>query len=125
MDEQVRSALAHGQVIDITTIGRHSGQPRRIEIVFHSIDGRIFITGMPRRATRAWIHNLRADPSMTIHLKGPVVADVPATAREVTDEAERRTVFRWVTSHAWPQQDPEVMVRYSPLIEVVPEGLAA
>jgi deazaflavin-dependent oxidoreductase (nitroreductase family) len=125
LDEQVRHALAHGQVIDITTTGRRTGAPRRIEIVYHNIDGRLFITGSPRRETRAWLHNLRADPHLTIHLKGEVVADLPATAREITDEAERRTVFDWVVANAWPRNDPAVMTRFSPLVEVEVEGLAA
>jgi deazaflavin-dependent oxidoreductase (nitroreductase family) len=125
LDEQVRQALAHGQVIDITTTGRRSGTPRRIEIVYHTIDGRIFITGMPRRETRAWLHNLRADPRLTIHLKGAIHADLPATAREITDEAERRAVFDWVVANAWRQSDAAAMTRYSPLVEVQVEGLAA
>jgi deazaflavin-dependent oxidoreductase (nitroreductase family) len=125
LDEQVRETLAHGQVIDITTTGRRTGSPRRIEIVYHNIDGRLFITGMPRRETRAWLHNLRADPHLTIHLKGAVEADLPATAREVTDDVERRTVFDWVVAHAWRQNDPAAMTRFSPLVEVEVEGLAA
>jgi deazaflavin-dependent oxidoreductase (nitroreductase family) len=125
IDERIRATLAHGQVIDITTTGRHSGAPRRIEIVFHNIGGRIFITGMPRRETRAWLHNLRADPRLTLHLKGTAKADLPATAREITDEAERRQVFDWVVANAWPQNDPVAMARFSPLVEVDVEGLAA
>ncbi|HEY8818848.1 MAG TPA: nitroreductase/quinone reductase family protein, partial [Candidatus Limnocylindrales bacterium] len=79
MDERVRRSLTHGQVIDITTTGRRSGQPRRIEIVFHNFDGHLYISGMPRAGrTRAWIHNLEADPYLTFHLKGPVDADLPA-----------------------------------------------
>lgn len=124
-DPKVRAALAHGQVIDITTIGRRTGAARRIEIVFHVIDGRIYISGMPRRATRAWLLNLRADPRLTVHLKGAVRADLPATAREVTDETERRSVFGWIVDHAWRQQDVEMMTRYSPLIEVRVEAAAA
>jgi len=118
-DPAVRRALAKGQVIDITTTGRRSGEPRRIEIVFHNIDGRIFITGMPRRQERAWLHNLRADPRFTLHLKGEIRADIRATAREVTDETERRAVFEWIVAHAWRQQDVEAMTAYSPLIEVL------
>ena len=124
MDEQVRRALTQGQVIDITTSGRRSGQPRRIEIVFHAIDGRIYITGMPRNTTRGWLHNLRADPRLIVHLKGEVKADLTATAREITDEAERRAVLRWVVEHAWRQQDVETMTRLSPLIEVEIDGMA-
>ncbi len=118
MDERVRESLRHGQVIDITTTGRRSGDPRRIEIVFHNIDGRIYISGSPRNTTRAWIHNLNADPHLTIHLKSPVEADLPATARVVTDDAERRRVFEWITTHAWKNQDLEAMAEASPLIEV-------
>ena len=46
---------------------------------------------MPSPRKRAWIANLEADPHLTVHLKGPVaVADLPATARVVVDETERR-----------------------------------
>jgi deazaflavin-dependent oxidoreductase (nitroreductase family) len=118
MDERTRAALRHGHVIDITTTGRRTGRPRRIEIVFHNIDGRIYITGSPRAdRRRAWLLNLEADPRFTFHLKGPVTADLPATARIVTDEAERRAVFT-VVVRAWTSQDVERMTRHSPLIEV-------
>ena len=70
MDEGVRRALSHGQTIDITTTGRRSGLPRRIEIVFHNFDGRIYISGLPSRRKRAWLANLEADPHLTLHLKG-------------------------------------------------------
>ena len=120
MDDSVRRSLAHGQVLDITTTGRRTGTARRIEIVDHVIDGRIYISGSPRNRTRAWIHNLAADPHLTVHLKTPVAADVPATARIVTDEAERRGVFAWITTHAWRTMDVEDMVTMSPLIEVSP-----
>jgi len=125
MDERVRQALRHGQVIDITTTGRRTGEPRRIEIVFHNIDGRIYISGTPRNRTRAWIHNLTDDPHLTFHLKGPVQADLPATARVVTDEAERRRVFEWITTHAWKSMDVEAMAEASPLIEVSIDDPAA
>jgi hypothetical protein len=39
MDDKIRQWLTRGRTIDITTRGRHSGEPRRIEIVFHNIDG--------------------------------------------------------------------------------------
>ncbi len=47
MDDTVAEALKGGGVMDITTTGRRSGQPRRIELVFHNIDGRILISGRP------------------------------------------------------------------------------
>ena len=125
LDDRVREALSQGHTIDITTTGRLTGQPRRIEIVFHVIDGRIFISGSPRNRTRAWIHNLEADPHFTFHLKGPVTADLPATAQVVTDEAERRRVSEWIATNAWKGQDVEAMVAASPLIEVTIEAARA
>lgn len=126
MDDAARRALGRGHVIDITTTGRHTGKARRIEIVFHNIDGRIFISGTPNPTrVRAWLRNLEADPRMTIHLKGAVRADVPATARVVTDPTERERVFDWIVGHAWRSMDVDAMQRWSPLIEVTPEALAA
>lgn len=118
-------ALAQGRPIDITTTGGRSGLPRRIEIVFQNFDGHLYISGMPRAGrTRAWIHNLAADPHFTFHLKGSVAADLPATARIITDEAERRAVFVQLV-RVWTSQDVEIMTRHSPLIEVTIDGLEA
>ena len=128
MNDPIRRALSRGNLIDITTTGRQTGQPRRIEIVSHALDGRTYISGMPSQRKRAWIANLEADPHLTFHLKGRAgapVADLPATARVITDEDERREVFRKVIETAWHQQDLETMVRYSPLIEVTFDQLAA
>ena len=84
MDDRIKKALqGRDVVIDITTIGRRSGTPRRIEIWFHNIDGRIIITGRP--GPRNWLANLIANPEFTLHLKGDVQADLPATARVITD----------------------------------------
>ena len=124
MQDDVRRALSRGQLIDITTTGRRTGTPRRIEIALHAIDGRLFISGMPSRRTRAWIHNLRADPRLTIHLKGDVRADLPARARIVNDPDERRRVLAAV-ARAWRRDDVDVMVDWSPLIEVTIDEAAA
>ena len=45
MDADVRAALERDLTIDITTTGRRSGQPRRIEIWFYNVDGRIYLGG--------------------------------------------------------------------------------
>lgn len=126
MDDWIRRALSRGHRIDITTTGRRSGAPRRIEIVFHNIDGRIYISGTPRAdRTRAWIHNLTADPHLTFHLKGAAQADLPATARIVTDEAERRQISEWIVANAWPNQDADAMTAHAPLIEITFDEAAA
>ena len=114
----IRAALARGGIIDLTTTGRKSGEPRRIEIVFHAIDGRIVISGMPRGEKRAWLANVEADPRVTIHLKQDVVADLSGAARVIADDEERHALLAHV-ARAWGRDDLEVMVRYSPLIEIV------
>jgi deazaflavin-dependent oxidoreductase (nitroreductase family) len=126
MNDQVRTVLARGRRIDITTTGRKTGKPRRIEIVFHNMDGRLIITGSPSaQRKRAWLVNLEADPHFTFHLKGAVQADLPANARVITDDAERRSIAEWVVSNAWPGMDVAAMAAYSPMIEVTIDDLAA
>jgi len=126
MDDQIRRALRRGHTIDITTTGRRTGLPRRVEIVFHNIDGRLVITGSPQQGrTRAWLRNLEADPRLTFHLKRAVRADLPATARVVTDETERRAIAEWVVANAWPNMDADAMTAWSPMIDVTIEQRAA
>jgi deazaflavin-dependent oxidoreductase (nitroreductase family) len=104
--------------IDITTTGRRTGKPRRIEIAIHPIDGRLYISGMPSRRKRGWIYNLEADPRMTVHVKQPgIERDLVATARVIDDEAERRQIMPHIAAR-WRRDDVDRMVAHSPLIEV-------
>lgn len=122
MDEATRSALERSQLIDMTTTGRRTGQPRRIEIALHSIDGRLYVSGMPRAdRKRAWILNLERDPQVTIGLKQTAHVDVPATARIIDDPVERRQVLERVAAR-WRRTDVDVMVAHSPLIELTVAG---
>ncbi len=123
LDERIQRALARPHRIDITTTGRRTGRPRRIELVFHVIDGKVVISGSPGR--RDWYANLLADPHITFHLKGPVRADLPAIARLITEPVERRQVMEEVTRN-WRVSDRlEIFYRRSPLIEVLFEDKAA
>ena len=124
MDDSIRRALGRGHTIDMTTTGRRTGKPRRIELVFHNVDGRLIISGSPNPRTRGWIYNLEADPHLTFHLKRSVHADLPATGRVITDPAERRQLAEWIVANAWPNQEVDAMVRYSPFIEVTIDELA-
>ena len=115
--DAIEAALERGHTIDITTKGRKSGEARRLEIVFHNIGGRIYISGTPYPGKRKWLLNLEADPHFTFHLKGRTRADLPAVARVIDDETERREVLPHI-ARAWKRNDLDRMVRYSPLIEV-------
>ena len=118
-DPAVAAALANDLVIDITTSGRASGEPRRIEIWYHVVDGRYYITGRP--GPRSWYANLLAEPKLTFHLKESAQADLPATARAVTDPEEKRQVFLNAPKLAEYINEANVQewVDGSPLIEVV------
>jgi deazaflavin-dependent oxidoreductase (nitroreductase family) len=118
LDDKVLDALSRPMtVVDISTTGRQSGKERRIEIVLHSIDGRLYISGQPSRQRRSWLANLDANPNFTLHVKRGARADLPVTAREITDQKERRQVLEEVAKH-WKRDDVDTMVQYSPLIEV-------
>lgn len=103
LDESIKKALKTDMTVDITTTGRKSGQPSRIEIWAHYLDELVIITGTP--GTRDWYANLLANPRMTLHLKGDVSADLPAVARPVTDEKERRAILTKIKRFSrWPQR---------------------
>ena len=111
----VRRALGRRRLVDITTTGRRTGRPRRIEIVAHTIDGRIYLSGRP--GPRDWYANLLARPALTLHLKVGAQVDVPARARPITDLDERRRILEQI-ARGWAM-DPRIMVARSPLVEVI------
>ena len=122
MDDAVRTALHRSQVIDLSTTGRRTGRQRRIEIFLHDKDGQLFITGMPRAdRTRDWIHNIRTDPRVVVHLKHTAAADLPATARVITDPEERRPLIE-AAAERWRRTDVENMLEHSPLIVLTVDG---
>jgi deazaflavin-dependent oxidoreductase (nitroreductase family) len=117
MDEAVQRALENDRTIDITTTGRRSGQARRIEIWRYRYDGRTFLSGSP--GTRDWYANLIANPEFTFHLKGSAQADLPAVARPITDEEERREVTAGILEDLGRGSGSlEDWAESSPLVEV-------
>ena len=110
MTDEVANALANDRVIDITTTGRKSGEPRRIEIWFHR--------------PRSWYANLVSHPEFTFHLKHSTTADLAATARPITEPAEREAVFGRLLPPladlvSTPGNEPEAWIEDSPLVEVI------
>ena len=116
MSDDLRRALEQDRVIDITTTGRTSGQPRRIEIWFHNVGGRLYITGRPGR--RSWYANLVANPELTFHLKRSVQTDLPARARPITEADERREVLSKILETIEMAGEIERWVERAPLVEV-------
>jgi deazaflavin-dependent oxidoreductase (nitroreductase family) len=111
--DEVRQALDRQQTVDITTIGRRSGQPRRIETWRYPAAGRYWLTGSP--GARDWYANLMADPEFTLHLDG---MDVPARARLVTDPEERARIFGAIVPGLTWADSLESWIAGSPLAEI-------
>ena len=120
MDETIKHALAHGLTCDITTTGRASGKPRRIEIWYFMVDARVYITGTP--GPRDWYANLLTQPRMIFHVKEGAQADLPARAIPIADAAERRRILGAVMrNNSWfraQSYDLDAWVAESPLVEV-------
>jgi deazaflavin-dependent oxidoreductase (nitroreductase family) len=97
MDTAIREALDSGGIADITTTGRKTGLPRRIEIYFHQFDGELYLTGRPG-FKRDWVANIEANPEFILHLKRGIKADVPVRGAPKPDPEERaRILFRALT----------------------------
>ena len=118
-------STAAERTIDITTQGARSGIPRRIEVWFHRVDGRWFLTGMP--VPRSWYANLRANPRFVVHLKHGVTADLPATAAPVHEPTRRKVISAVLDLQNQPdiaarvsrRQDLDAWLVGSPLVEIV------
>ncbi|HWS33684.1 MAG TPA: nitroreductase/quinone reductase family protein [Actinoplanes sp.] len=102
------------QTVEITTVGRRSGRPRRIETWRYRAAGRFWLTGSPGR--RDWFANLVATPEFILHLDG---TDLPVRARVVTDPGERVQIFQEIVPHLNWVGSLESWIEGSPLAEIV------
>jgi deazaflavin-dependent oxidoreductase (nitroreductase family) len=121
------SAVIAERTIDITTTGRTTGEPRRIEIVFYRFDGDVYLSGIPAPKPRSWLANLTAEPRLTFHLKNGVVADLPARGTVIDDPDERRRILgvfvaqfneRRAPDGPYPEAVLDEWVAASPLVRV-------
>ena len=107
-------ALANTRTIDLITVGRRSGEPRRVEIWWFHVDGRFVITGTPGR--RDWLANVRSNPRVVI---SSPIGDFPGTVFEVEDPEFRHRVFTdpqidWYRDQA----ELEHLISAAPMVEV-------
>ena len=141
MDPRIEQALAitpasraRERTIDITTTGARTGRPRRIEVWFYRVDGRIYLSTSPAR--RSWYANIVANPDLVFHLKHGVRADLRAVGTPVLDRAEREAVFTSIIAdlnQPWnpagirqPVEPLEEWLQGSPLVSVeFPDGDAS
>src|SRR5690349_16212839 len=83
----------------LTSTGAKSGAQRVNPVGYFDIDGRIYIVGSAagRDSNPAWVHNIRADPRVTIEIGSQ--APKPATARELPGD-ERDSIYQTVVQRA-------------------------
>lgn len=118
------AALKRDRLIDITTTGRKTGQPRRIELGFGIVGGKLYLTGRPGR--RGWYANVLANKSFTLHLKQSAKLDLQATAKPIRDPAERRRIFTEYHKNLprfAARGNLEDWIAGSPLVEVAIPGV--
>lgn len=101
MDASTLEVLDRGGIADITTIGRRTGQPRRIEIFFHQFDGKYYLTGRPSDRKRDWEANIEANPGFILHLKRGLSVDVSVRGYSEPDPVERGRVLRRALIESW------------------------
>lgn len=127
MDPEIAQALKTNRTIDIVTTGARSGLPRRTEIWFWNLVGRIIICGTPDakgaggpRVRRDWLANLYTHPEFLFCLKGSVQAELPARAEIITDPEDRRAIMSAPETTWYRQQAAslEDLVANSPIVEV-------
>lgn len=130
---KIRDALRKDKTIDIITIGAKTWLPRRIEIWFTNVNGRIIICGTPNAkgekgqySPRDWLANLRAHPDFTFCLKESLQIELPATAVEIVDSEDRRYLMSAPETQWYRDQVDSIdeLVKYSPIVEVFFSGLA-
>jgi deazaflavin-dependent oxidoreductase (nitroreductase family) len=78
-------SVAHEQVLNLTTIGRVTGQPREIEIWFIVRSGKLYLF-CEHGETAGWVKNVRRNPSVSVRIGGHQIA---ATARVLDHQADR------------------------------------
>jgi hypothetical protein len=127
LKEVVRDALREDRTIDIITIGAKTGLPRKIEIWFTNVNGRIIICGTPgaksgkgQYSLRDWLANLRAHPDFTFCLKESLKVELPAKAVEIVDPEDRRYLMSANETKWYRDQvdSIEELVDGSPIVEV-------
>jgi deazaflavin-dependent oxidoreductase (nitroreductase family) len=111
--EEARRALDRQQTVEITTIGRRTGRPRRIETWRYRAEGRYWLTGSP--GSRDWYANLLDHPEFVLHLKD---RDLQVRGRVVTDQHDRERVFGAIVPGLTWAGSLESWIEGSPLVEI-------
>jgi deazaflavin-dependent oxidoreductase (nitroreductase family) len=100
MEIAIKQAMDRGGIADITTIGRKTGLPRRVEIYFHQFDGEYYLTGRPG-FKRDWEANIKANPEFILNLKRGLTVDVPVVGEAEADPEKREAIIYRALTESW------------------------
>jgi hypothetical protein len=115
LQPSIIKSLAATRTIDLTTIGKRTGEHRTVEIWWFYIEGRFIVTGTPGR--RDWVANVRADNSVLISTS---FGEYVGNAVEIADPGFRRRVFTDpMTSWYKTQEELDLLVSTAPMVEIV------
>jgi hypothetical protein len=127
LDGEIRNALNRDKLIDIVTTGAKSGLPRRTELWFTNVGGRIIICGTPDakggkgpRKPRDWLANLKANPEFLFCLKESLEAELSARAVIISEPEDRRRLMSAPETQWYRDQVDSIedLVEGSPIVEV-------
>ena len=115
--QDIRTDLSkQHQRVAITTTGRRTGRPHRVEVRLHNVGGRLFI--MAGGGRRDWYANMLVHPAFMLHLQGSAAADLEATATPIVDDAKRRSILRALLVQLGRPEEVEERSASSPLVRV-------
>jgi deazaflavin-dependent oxidoreductase (nitroreductase family) len=119
MDARVKEALDRGGIADITTTGRKTGLPRKVEIYFHQFDGEYYLTGRPG-FKRDWEENIKAQPEFTLNLKRGVTADVPVIGEVEVDPEKRGAIIFRALTESWGSEPDRAKAHLDHYVNTAP-----
>ncbi len=116
LDTQTTKAIQTDRLVDITTVGRRSGNKSRKEVRLRQLDGQPYLSNNP--GTRDWAANLFANPEFTYHLKESVQRDLRARAVAIKDIDEKRMLLSQILEKEDALDQVEARVAGSHLFRV-------
>jgi deazaflavin-dependent oxidoreductase (nitroreductase family) len=85
LDDELRAA----SVCRLTTTGRSSGAPRRIELWFAAVGDRWYALAGGRDRAH-WVRNLRADPRVRVEIRGRTFEGTGRVVEDTDDDPAAR-----------------------------------
>ena len=119
MDTAIKEAMDRGGIADITTVGRKTGLPRKVEIYFHQFDGEYYLTGRPG-FKRDWEANIKAHPEFTLHLKRGLTADVPVVGEAEADSEQKAAIIYRALTESWGSEPDRARAHLDHYVETAP-----